>query len=171
MTIAGQGRQPLDRLFIVAFSLFATTSMILEQWIVFGVDLSTATDPLGRVWCWYAQSFDPLLLDRLLSIRVMFGIDAWVIGPFYVVLIYAIVHRRNWIRLPALMYVALMLYQNLVYTLMTLLSEHAPQSNLPVILLVTAPYTIVPLLLAYRMRHADPFGAPSASQSRRTPLA
>lgn len=150
-------RHPLDGLFIVAFSIFAFTSMVLEQWIVFGVDLAAATDPLGRAWRWYAESFDPLLLDRLLSIRVMFGIDAWLIGPFYLVLVYAIVRRRNWIRLPALLYAALMVYQNLVYILMEFLSEHAANTNHAMVLLISAPYTVVPLLLAYRMRKPNPF--------------
>lgn len=153
-----EARHPLDRVFIVAFSIFAFTSLVLEQWIVFGVDLRTATDPIGRAWRWYAESFDPLLLDRLLSIRVMFGIDAFVFGTFYLVLVYAFVRRRNWIRLPALLYGAAMFYSVVVYILMEALSEHAEQTNLAMVLLIGAPYTIVPLLLVYRMWKRDPFG-------------
>lgn len=156
----GETRQghPLDRLFIVAFSFFAFTSLILQQWIVWGVDLRTATDPFGRAWRWYAETFDPLLLDRLLSIRVMFGIDAFVFGTFYLVLVYAFVRRRNWIRLPALLYGSAMVYSVLVYNLMEAFSERAPETNLPMVLLIGAPYTIIPLLLIYRMWKPDPFG-------------
>jgi hypothetical protein len=148
----------LDRLFIVAFSFFAFTSLILQQWIVWGVDLRTATDPFGRAWRWYAETFDPLLLDRLLSIRVMFGIDAFVFGTFYLVLVYAFVRRRNWIRLPALLYGSAMVYSVLVYNLMEAFSERAPETNLPMVLLIGAPYTIIPLLLIHRMWKPDPFG-------------
>jgi hypothetical protein len=152
-------RHPLDRVFIVAFSVFAFTSLVLEQWIVFGVDLKTATDPIGRAWRWYAETFDPLLLDRLLSIRVMFGIDAFVFGAFYLVLVYAFVRRRNWIRLPALLYGAAMFYSVVVYVLMEIFSEHAEQTNLSMVLIIGAPYTIVPLLLIHRMWKPEPFGS------------
>lgn len=153
---------PLDKLFIVAFSIFAFTSLILEQWIVWGVDLRTATDPLGQAWFWYAETYDPLLLDRLLSIRVMFGIDAFVFGTFYLVLVYAFVRRRNWIRMPALLYGAAMFYSIVVYVVMEAFSEHAEQTNLPMVLLIGAPYSIIPLLLVWRMWKPEPFGPASA---------
>lgn len=152
------GERPLlDRLFIVVFPIFAFTSLILEQWIVWGVDLRTAADPLGRAWGWYAQTLDPMLLDRLLSIRVMFGIDAFVFGPFYVVLFYAFLRRRNWIRMPALLFSAAMFYSVVVYNLMEVFSEHAAQTNLAMVLLIGAPYTIAPILLAYRVWNPYPF--------------
>jgi len=151
-------RHPLDRLFVVAFSIFAFTSLFLEQWIVWGVDLQAATDPVARAWRWYAESFDPLLLDRRLGIRITFGIDAFVFGTFYLVLVYAFIRRRNWIRLPALLYGAAMLYSIVVYLLMEILSEHTEETNLWMVLLFTAPYTIVPLLLIYRMWKPQPFG-------------
>ena len=155
---SGRSEHPLDKLFIVAFSVFAFTSLVLEQWIVWGVDLPAATDPLGRAWRWYAETYDPLLLDRLLSIRVMFGIDAFVFGTFYLVLVYAFVRRRNWIRMPALLYGAAMVYSVLVYDLMEAFSEHAAQTNLAMVLLIGAPYTVIPLLLIWRMWEPEPFG-------------
>ncbi len=120
--------------------------------------MRTATDPLGRAWFWYAETYDPLLLDRLLSIRVMFGIDAFVFGTFYLVLVYAFVRRRNWIRMPALLYGAAMFYSIVVYVLMEAFSEHAQQTNLPMVLLIGAPYSIIPLLLVWRMWKPEPFG-------------
>jgi hypothetical protein len=151
-------RHPLDWVFIVIFPIFAFTSLVLEQWIVWGVDLRTATDPLGRAWGWYARTLDPLLLDRLLSIRVMFGIDAFVFGSFYLLLSYAFLRRRNWIRMPALLFSSAMFYSVLVYDLMEAFSDHATQTNLPMVLLIGAPYTIAPILLAYRMWKPYPFG-------------
>lgn len=150
---------PLDKVFIVAFSIFAFTSLIFEQWIVWGVDLRAATDPFSRAWLWYAETFDPILLDRLLSIRVMFGIDAFVFGTFYIVLVYAFVRRRNWIRMPALLYGAAMFYSVVVYVLMGAFSERAAETNLPMVLLIGAPYTIIPLLLVWRMWKPEPFGS------------
>lgn len=163
MRSSNDRRHPLDRMFIAAFSLFAFTSLVLEQWIVFGVDLRTATDPLGRAWRWYAESFDPLLLDRLLSVRVMFGIDAFVFGSFYLVLVYAFVRRRNWIRLPALLYGAAMFYSVVVYILMEIFSGH-PDTDLLMLLLIGSPYTLVPLLLIYRMWQPNPFPVGTAAE-------
>lgn len=155
-------RHPLDWVFIVAFPVFAFTSLVLEQWIVWGADLRNPTDPLGRAWGWYAQTLDPLLLDRLLSIRVMFGIDAFLFGPFYLVLFYAILRRRNWIRIPALLFSSAMFYSVVVYILMEVFSEHAADTDLVMVLLIGAPYTVAPLLLTYRMWKPYPFGdAPS----------
>jgi hypothetical protein len=162
----GTGTQhPLDKVFLVAFPIFAFTSIVLEQWIVWGVDLRSATDPIGRAWGWYAQTLDPLLLDRLLSIRVMFGIDAFVFGPFYLVLFYAFLRRCNWIRMPALLYGSAMFYSVLVYVLMGVFSEHAAQTNLPLVLLIGAPYTIMPLLLIYRMWAPYPFGSDPSTRN------
>jgi hypothetical protein len=159
-----RSRHPLDPFFMVAFGLFAFTSLFLEQWIVFGVDLRTATDPVGRAWRWYAETFDPLLFDGLLSIRVMFGIDAFVFGAFYLVLVYAFLRKRNWIQVPALLYGAAMSYSVVVYILMEAFSEHRAQTNLLMVLLIGAPYTIVPLLLIYRMWRPQPFGPPVAHE-------
>ncbi len=153
-------RSVLDRILIAAFCVFAFTSIVLEQWIVFGVDLKTATDPLGRAWRWYAESFDPMMLEAPLSMRIMFGIDAWVFGPFYLVLAYAFIRRRNWIRIPAFFFASAMVYSVVVYYLMEILSEHASDTNLPMVMLISGPYTIVPFLLAYRVWQPNPFGDP-----------
>lgn len=166
MSSTEQRRRPLDRLFIVAFSIFAFTSLVLEQWIVWGVDLQTATDPIARAWRWYAGSFDPLLLDRRLGIRVTFGIDAFIFGTFYLVLVYAFVRRRNWIRMPSLLYGAAMLYSVIVYLAKEILSEKAGDTDLVMVFLFMAPYTIVPLLLIYRMWQPRPFGSARVRVSR-----
>ena len=88
----------------------------------------------------------------------MFGIDAFVFGTFYLVLVYAFVRQRNWIRLPALLFASAMFYSVVVYVLMEAFSEHAEQTNLPMVLLIGSPYTLMPLLLVYRMWKPNPFG-------------
>lgn len=158
MSADARNRSVLDRVLIVAFCVFSFTSMVFEQWIVFGVDLTTATDPFSRLWRWYAESFDPMMLKAPLSMRIMFGIDAWVFGPFYVVLAYAFIRRRNWIRIPAILFSSAMIYSVVVYYLMEALSEHAADTDLPMVMLISGPYTIVPFLLLYRMWDPNPFG-------------
>ena len=59
--------------------------------------------------------------------------------PSYLVLVYAFVRRRNWIRMPALLCGAAMFYSIAVYVLMEIFNEHAADTNLPMVLLIGAP--------------------------------
>jgi len=155
-------RRPLDAFLVFWFCLFAVSSLVYEQFIVFGVDLSAATDIFGRSWYWYARSFDPIFLDTPSWLRVMCTIDAYVFGPFYLVLIYALVREQNWIRIPALLYGAAIVYSTLVYFGYEFLDEaNRAHANLLAVLLVNIPFTLLPLLLMWRVRHPDPFGAQS----------
>ncbi len=151
-------RRPFDAFLVFWFCLFAVSSLVYEQFIVFGVDLGTTTDIFGRSWYWYARSFDPIFLDTPLWLRIMCGIDAYVFGPFYLVLIYAFVRSRNWIRVPALLYGSAIVYSTAVYFGFEFLDEtNRAHANLWGVFVVNIPYTIIPLLLMWRMRHAEPF--------------
>ncbi len=153
-------RRPVDAFLVFWFCLFAVSSLVLEQFIVFGVDLSATTDIFGRSWYWYARSFDPIFLDTPLWLRIMCTIDAYVFGPFYLVLIYALVQERSWIRVPALLYGGAIVYSTIVYFGYEFLDRaNREEANLSVVLLVNIPYTIIPLLLVWRMRRPDPFRA------------
>jgi hypothetical protein len=153
-----EGRSGVDWLIIASFSVFAFVSIVFEAWIALPIDLEQATDPFGRAWYFYASRWDPMLLHAPLSMRIMFAIDAWVFGPFYLVLVYAFVKRRNWIRMPALLYTSAMIYSLVVYDAMEILGPWAPHTDLPMVLLISLPYRAMPLLLAYRLRRPEPFG-------------
>ena len=148
-----------DAFLVFWFVLFAISSLVFEPFIVFDVDLATTTDIVGRTWYWYARSFDPIFLDTPLWLRIMCGIDAFVFGPFYLVLIYAFVRGRNWIRIPALLYGAAIVYSTAVYFGYEVFDpDNRAQASLPAVSLVNIPFTIVPLLLMWRMRSAPVFG-------------
>lgn len=152
--------RPLDALLVFFFCVFATSSLVYEQFIVFGVDLSTTTDIFGRSWYWYARSFDPVFLAPPLWLRIMCAIDAYVFGVTYLFLIFAFVKGRNWVRVPALLYGSAILYSTLVYFGWEFLDEaNRARANLPAVLIVNIPYTLVPLLLVWRVRHPEPFSS------------
>lgn len=152
--------RPFDALLVFWFCVFAVTSLVYEQYIVFDVDLSSATGIFGRSWYWYASSFDPIFLDTPLWLRIMCTIDAYVFGPFYLVLIYAFVRGRNWIRVPALLYGSAIIYSTAVYFGWEFLdAANRAEANLAAVFVVNIPYTIVPLLLLWRMRSPEPFGS------------
>jgi hypothetical protein len=151
-------QRPFDAFLVACFSVFAVSSLVYEQFIVFGVDLSTTTDIFGRSWYWYARSFDPVFLDTPLWLRIMCGIDAYVFGPCYLVFIYAFTRCRDWVRIPALLYGAVIVYSTVVYFGWEFLdAANRQQANLLAITVVNIPYTIVPLLLMWRVRHPEPF--------------
>lgn len=148
----------IDRVLVACFGVFAFTSICMEPYITFGVDLARTTGPLGRAWYFYAAHWDPLFLDQPTYMRVMTGIDEWVYGPMYLVLIYAFIRRRNWIRLPGLLYCGAIIYSTLVYFLTEFVSQ-GQRANLAMVVLVNIPYTIVPCLLVWRLRHPNVFAA------------
>ena len=76
MGVTSLRKRPFDAILVFFFCVFATSSLIYEQFVVFGVDLSTTTDVFGRSWYWYARSFDPVFLDPPLWLRIMCTIDA-----------------------------------------------------------------------------------------------
>src|SRR4051812_49912145 len=59
---------------------------------------------LARANYWYAIDADPLFMHPPVWMRFVTGLSAFVYGPFYVVLVYALIRGRNWIQLPAVMY-------------------------------------------------------------------
>ncbi|MFN7952714.1 MAG: emopamil-binding family protein [bacterium] len=150
------GNRALDRVLVACFALFAFTSLAMEPYVVFGLDLRRAGDPLAAGWLFYASRWDPAFLDPPLFLRVMCAIDCFVFGPFYLVLIYAFVKRREWIRAPALVFVGAVVYSTLVYFGWELSSERG-RADLPMVVLVNVPYTVVPLVLAARLRRSPPF--------------
>jgi hypothetical protein len=89
---------------------------------------------------------------------LMCTIDGFVFGPFYLVLIAAFVREREWIRIPALVYASAIVYSTVIYFGVELVEE-GHRANLPMVVLINIPYTIVPLLLAYRVRRAPVFSA------------
>jgi hypothetical protein len=148
-------RRPLDLVLIGFFAIFAVTSLVMEPYFVFGVDYHRAGDPFAAGWLFYSQ-YDPAFLDRPLFLRVMCAIDFVVFGPFYLVLIYAFWKGRDWIRLPALLYVTAVVYSTVVYFAWEFIGERA-RANLPMVVACNIPYTIVPLVAAFRLRRSRPF--------------
>ena len=152
-----------DRVLVGFFALFAFTSLVMEPYFVFGIDYHRH-DPFAAGWLFYSQ-FDPAFLDRPLWLRIMCGIDLFLFGPFYLILIYAFVKRRNWIRVPALLYVSAIVYSTILYFAWEFVSERG-RANLLMVVVINIPYTLVPLWLAWRVRAADPF--PSDTKARAT---
>jgi hypothetical protein len=156
-------RRPFDLVLVAFFALFAFTSLVMEPYFVFGVDYHRAGDPFAAGWLLYATRWDPAFLDRPLFLRIMCGIDLFVFGPFYFVLIYAFAKERDWIRIPGLVYVSAIVYSTVEYFAWEFIGERN-RADMLMVVGCNIPYTLVPLALGWRLRNPQPF-APRAAQA------
>jgi hypothetical protein len=162
-----------DWFFIAAFALFASTSFTVDL-----VNLLMRPNPHSDflfarvVYHVYAGGADPLLVANPRFLQVGAGISALVFGTFYLVLVYAFVKGREWIRLPAVFYAG-MVVQTTFIVLVVGFTGDAPLfraacgaayagfdytfTNVPRVLAYNLPYIVVPLLLAARMLRPHPF--------------
>ena len=155
-----------DWFFVLAFGCFAFSSFTSDALVALGVPM--AADAPGfwaRANYWYAAGTDPLLLANPLALRISTFIAAFVYGPFYLVLVYALVTGRDWIRMPAVVYVSVMTYGMLMFLGLEFLGD-SPPTNFPRFAAFNFPYLVIPLMLGYRMRHPYPFSTEALPSGR-----
>jgi EXPERA (EXPanded EBP superfamily) len=152
--------RPRDWFFVVAFALFAFSSFFSDSWHALGLLEGDAF--WSRANRWYAEvSADHFFSAEHQYVRVNTGISGLIYGPFYLVLVYAFVKGKNWIRTPAFIYVGAMLHGLTEYCVWEYWIGPPPGEPL-IFWAFTAPYGLIPLLLAVRMWKPDPFGAKEA---------
>ena len=87
------------------------------------------------------------------------AISAFIYGPFYLLLVYAFVKGKNWIRPMALVYVGAMLHGMIEYITWEYWLGPAPGEAL-IFWAFNGPYAVVPILLGMLMWKPNPFCAP-----------
>jgi hypothetical protein len=113
----------------------------------------------------YGRTFDPVLIARPAWWKVLIWIDVLFFGPFYVVAIYAFWNGKEWIRIPSIIYAAALITDVLVILGEELYGVHATPHP-EVVLVVNAPWLLVPIFILVRMgTRLHPFTAvePAAS--------
>jgi len=148
---------PIDRLLVGACVAFAATSLLFDRAAALDWVGPNVGDPFGRALYWYAEKYDPLVAANPLWLRVMSGISAFVFGPFYFVLGWGIAKQRAWIRTPAILYAAVMLYTMVVHVVVELWCD-TPPPNIVVFLGTYLGYALVPVVLLRRMLGGWPGG-------------
>jgi hypothetical protein len=152
-------RRPRDWFFVACFAFFAFSSFYSDACnAVYGVN--------GDDRCVQANlAYAELAGDRLFAagpsfLRIRTFVSAFAFGPFYLLLVYAFVRGANWIQKPALLYVGAMVVgvcEHLAWEFTLGLAPRRPA----VFLAFNLPYLVVPLLLGFRIWHAEPFGRDS----------
>lgn len=150
----GERWRRFDLLLACGFIAFVFTSLLFDSQPALGITPRADGPLLVRLNHLFASRVDPILLDPPLYFRLMCGISAFVYGPFYIVLAYALIRRRAWIRVPALVYASTILYSLVVITGEALFGPVKPL-HWPFFLLAYTPYLIFPGLLFWRMLQAE----------------
>jgi len=144
----------LDLVLVAIFGCFALTSFLFD----FAAGLDAGPDTLlGKGVHTYAQLADPLVGQNPLWLRVASFISGAVFGPFYIVLVYGLIHDRRWIRVPSLIYIGAILYSMVLYYSVELAGP-LPPTNYAIFFGSTLPYVLAPLLLAWRLWRSRELG-------------
>jgi len=151
-------RTVLDAFLVATLCAFAATSLLCDRTAALDIIAPDSADPFARAVYWYGVRYDPLVVANPLFLQVMSGISAFVFGPLYLWLARGLWRRDRSIRLPALLYVATMLYSMVVHLAAEIWGE-LPPPHWDVFVAVYAPYVVVPIALAWRLRRPDPFAA------------
>ena len=150
-----------DWFFIAAFVIFAATSFLMDPVNVFGRPDPESTYVMSRIqYESYAAGADPLIIANPRFVQLTLGISAFILGPFYLVLIYAFVRGRDWIRLPAIFYAGIPVMGTTLYLGVGLLGDAGVDYKFldtAKVLASNLPYIVVPLLLVARMWRPHPF--------------
>jgi hypothetical protein len=145
-----------DRILMLCFFAFSLSSFLMDPLAAFHIPLSaTSPCPIIRMSYSWAMLTDPLWLEDPPFVRIDTFISVFFYGPMYVLLIFAFWLRWSWIRLPAIVMSGALMSNVVTYVGAEFLGDHVAKPALFVA--VNAPYFIVAVCLAWRMRAQDPF--------------
>jgi hypothetical protein len=141
--------------------LFITYIVDLEQLVIANPNHFTypiwPPAPMIDAIHWWGRTFDLLQQARPVWWKMTLWIDALGFGPFYVVAIYAFITGKNWIRLPSLLYSAVML-TNVTIILGEEYAGPYASPHFPVVFLANLPWLVFPLIIIARLwRSETPF--------------
>jgi hypothetical protein len=149
-------RRPVDLAFVVFFAVnFVFVTYIIDLEAIVRPATVWPPAPLVEVIHWYGTNYDPLLMANPPFWQATMWIDVVFFGPFYLFAIYAFAKRRNWIRVPALVWAGTMLANVTII----LFEERFGQWAAPdfgLVVLANLAWLLVPLATIWRMRK-EPF--------------
>ncbi len=153
--------RPLDIPIVVFFvvNLLVVTYMIdLEQLVI--ADPGKFSYPLWPpafmvdLVHWWGRNFDPVLMARPAWWRMTIWIDALLFGPFYAVATWAWVRGKDWIRIPGLLWAAVMLTNVSIILGEEFMGPHAtPRPG--IVFLANLAWIVFPVLVIARLSRSE----------------
>lgn len=138
--------------------IFIGWFVINVLFVVYVIDLEQLVPP-GSVWPpnfmvtaihWWGNHFDPLLIARPVWYKATVWIDVVLFGPYYVVATYAFIKKKRWIRIPTMLYSAVIV-ENLIIIITEAFYGPSATPTPGIYLAAYLPYMLFPLLLGIRM--------------------
>jgi hypothetical protein len=140
---------------------FTTYVVSLEQVVI--ADPARFTPPLWppapllALVHWWEQTYDPLLWARPAWYRATIWLDVLAFGPYYVAAIYAFWRGRDWIRIPSVIWGAVLFTNVFIILFDELLGIHATPKPL-VVVGANLPWLLMPFVVGWRvLRSPHPF--------------
>ena len=149
----------LDRVLLATFCMFLFVAWFFEPWVVYlcgwdGLETAACQRTLtGRLWLFYAKTFDPIFLNLPLWLRIVCSLDTILFGPFYAVSVYAFWTKQQesrWYELIVLPVSGALLYSTVVYFAYEVIAE-AGRASLLWVFVINLPWTLTPILLGARL--------------------
>ncbi len=149
--------RPLDIGLLVFFAislLLGTCIFNLEQ-IVIETPYAFAPPAWPPRFCidiihWWEKTFDPLMWARPAWYRAIVWMDELAFGPFYAVALYAFWRGRDWIRIPGIIWGAMMFTHVFILLFEELKGVHASPHPV-VVILANAAWLVAPLVVGWRV--------------------
>ena len=119
----------------------------------------------GRLWLFYAKTFDPIFLNLPFWLRIVCSLDTLLFGPWYLTSIYAISTNQvmhKWYVLVSLPVCGALIYSTVIYFAYEILAE-SERCKLVWVFLVNLPWTLAPFLLLFRIGQGLPSVLPSST--------
>ena len=157
-------QRPIDWALLAFFAInlgFTTYVVSLEQVVI--ADPASFTPPawppaaLLSLVHWWERTYDPLLWSRPAWYRATIWLDVLVFGPFYLAALFAFARGRDWIRIPAVIWGAVLFTNVFVILSDELWGIHATPAPL-VVAGANLPWLLMPFLVGWRvLRSPHPF--------------
>ena len=161
-----------DWFFVVVFAMFASTSFLIDTANMVGRPNPHSRNPMARFVYDQMVGIDPVLIANPRTVQLTVGfVSALLFGVFYLVLIYAFVRGREWVRLPAIFFAGMIVMGTGLYLAVGILGDaplfalacgqgsdfdYKSPSALKSVA-VNVLYPLVALLLVARMWRPHPF--------------
>ena len=156
----------LDRIIVVTYAIFCTIAILVDYINAFApVGLLTRSKaaewqwPPAFIWplyFWWCEHADPILQYNPLWIKYLSLLSPVIFAPFYIINIYAILTRQNWIRIPSVIYASILFVDLSAFYVEAIWGE-LPSPNMWIFSAGYGYYQMFPLLLLYRFWADDPF--------------
>eukprot|EP00598_Pedospumella_elongata_P000883 CAMPEP_0184973736 /NCGR_PEP_ID=MMETSP1098-20130426/5397_1 /TAXON_ID=89044 /ORGANISM="Spumella elongata, Strain CCAP 955/1" /LENGTH=157 /DNA_ID=CAMNT_0027496217 /DNA_START=30 /DNA_END=503 /DNA_ORIENTATION=- len=143
--------------FLVYFITHIPITILVDLQILFGEHYP---EPLQQLFAWYIRTYnDQLVVLKPAWLQSFIWAELFAQLPFFFVATYGLLFKRNWIRIPSIIYGA-----HVATTVWAILAEFYTIQTISVeekfvLLGFYAPYLVIPLLLTFYMAVTpQPFG-------------